>query len=80
MGDIATLRWFFENGCDVDHQVGKKKDFCRKHQRTEEFSSYSSPSRRLPTQDNNGNTVLMIAARLNHLEVAKMCLLGYNAQ
>ena len=27
MGDIATLRWFFENGCDVDHQVGKKKDF-----------------------------------------------------
>ena len=36
VGDIATLRWLFENGCDVDHQVGKK--ICRK--RAEEFSSY----------------------------------------
>ena len=31
-------------------------------------------------QDNNGNTVLMLAARLNHLDVAKMCLLDYNAK
>lgn len=49
MGDITTLRWFFENGCDVDFQ------------------------------DDNGNTVLMFAARLNHLDVARMCLLDYNA-
>lgn len=31
-------------------------------------------------QDDNGNTVLMFAARLNHLDVARMCLLDYNAQ
>ncbi|EJK43802.1 hypothetical protein THAOC_37716, partial [Thalassiosira oceanica] len=34
---------------------------------------------RLCTRDDNGNTVLMFAARLNHLDVARMCLLDYNA-
>jgi len=53
MGDIMTLRWFFENGRDVDHhQVGDEEGLLLR-QRTEEFSPCSSPR----------------AARLNHLDV-----------
>ena len=75
VGDIATLRWLFENGCEVDHQVGQKKAFA-----AEDRGILILRHAHVVVQDNNGNTVLMLAARLNHLDVAKMCLLDYNAK
>ena len=49
MGDIATLRWFFENGCDVDHQVGDEEGLLRQDKRIHILLILLiPPSRRLP--------------------------------